>query len=77
MPSGIFVIRAEDSPMESKWSIYYSNTISPANLKSDYTLYGRLMRDLLDAGAESAEEWLSQYHHCTDCLDFVMEYEGG
>ncbi len=44
MPSGIFVIRAEDSPMESKWSIYYSNTISPANLKSDYTLYGRLMR---------------------------------
>ena len=36
-----------------------------------------LMRDLLDAGAEQAEEWLSQYHHCTDCLDFVMEYEGG
>jgi hypothetical protein len=35
------------------------------------------MRDLLDAGAENAEEWLSQYHHCTDCLDFVMEYEGG
>lgn len=40
-------------------------------------LYGRLMRDLLEAGAESAEEWLSQYHHCNDCLDFVMEFEGG
>jgi hypothetical protein len=35
------------------------------------------MRDLLDAGAEKAEEWLSQYHHCTDSLSFVMEYEGG
>ena len=40
-------------------------------------LYGRLMRDLLDAGAESAEEWLSQYHHCNDLLDFVMAFEGG
>lgn len=44
-------------------------------------LYGRLMRDLLgdllEMGPERAEEWLSQYHHCTDCLDFVMEYEGG
>ena len=30
--------------MESKWSVYYSNTISPANLKSDFTLYSRLMR---------------------------------
>lgn len=40
-------------------------------------LYGRLMRDLLEMEPEQAEEWLSQYHHCTDCLDFVMEYEGG
>lgn len=39
-------------------------------------LYGRLMRDLLEMEPEQAEEWLSQYHHCTDCLDFVMEYEG-
>lgn len=39
-------------------------------------LYGRLMRDLLEMDSEQAEEWLSQYHHCTDCLDFVMEYEG-
>lgn len=38
-------------------------------------LYGRLMRDLLDAGSEKAEEWLSQYHHCSDCLDFVMAFE--
>jgi hypothetical protein len=40
-------------------------------------LYGRLMRDLLEMEPEQAEEWLSQYHHCTDCLDFVMEFEGG
>ena len=40
-------------------------------------LYARLMRDLLEADPDDAEEWLSQYHHCTDCLDFVMEYEGG
>ena len=39
-------------------------------------LYDRLMRDLLEMEPEQAEEWLSQYHHCTDCLDFVMEYEG-
>lgn len=39
-------------------------------------LYGRLMRALLEMEPEQAEEWLSQYHHCTDCLDFVMEYEG-
>ena len=39
-------------------------------------LYGGLMRDLLEMEPEQAEEWLSQYHHCTDCLDFVMEYEG-
>jgi hypothetical protein len=39
-------------------------------------LYGRLMRDLLKMAPEQAEEWLSQYHHCNDCLDFVMEYEG-
>lgn len=39
-------------------------------------LYGRLMCDLLEMDSEQAEKWLSQYHHCTDCLDFVMEYEG-
>lgn len=39
-------------------------------------LYGRLLRDLIE-NPDSAEEWLSQYHHCKDCLDFVMEYEGG
>ena len=39
-------------------------------------LYGRLMRDLLAMEPEQAEEWLSQYHGCADCLDFVMEYEG-
>ena len=38
-------------------------------------LYGRLMRGLLDAGSEKAEEWLSQYHGCSDCLDFVMAFE--
>ena len=38
-------------------------------------LYGRLMRDLLEMEPEQAEEWLSQYHHCTDCLDFVMAFE--
>lgn len=38
-------------------------------------MYGRLMRDLLE-NPDSAEEWLSQYHHCKDCLDFVMEFEG-
>jgi len=39
-------------------------------------LYGRLLRDLIE-NPDSAEEWLSQYHHCTDCLDFVMAYEAG
>lgn len=39
-------------------------------------LYGRLMRDLREMEPEQAEEWLSQYHHCTDCLDFVMAFEG-
>lgn len=39
-------------------------------------LYGRLMRDLCEMEPEQAEEWLSQYHHCTDCLDFVMAFEG-
>lgn len=38
-------------------------------------LYGRLMRDLLEMDSEQAEEWLSQYHHCSDCLDFVMAFE--
>ena len=38
-------------------------------------LYGRLMRDLLEMDYEQAEKWLSQYHHCTDCLDFVMAFE--
>jgi hypothetical protein len=40
-------------------------------------LYGRLMNDLRHAETEDAEEFLSQYHHCTDCVSFVMEYEGG
>ncbi len=40
-------------------------------------LYGRLMDDLRHAETEAAEEWLSQYHHCKDCLSFVMEFEGG
>ena len=38
-------------------------------------LYGRLMRDLLEMEPEQAEEWLSQYHGCSDCLDFVMAFE--
>ena len=38
-------------------------------------LYGRFMRDLLEMDYEQAEKWLSQYHHCTDCLDFVMAFE--
>ena len=38
-------------------------------------LYGRIMRDLLEMDYEQAEEWLSQYHHCTDYLDFVMAFE--
>ena len=40
-------------------------------------LYGRLMRDLLEMEPEEAEEWLSQYHHCSDSLDFVIAFEGG
>ena len=44
MPSGIFVIRAEASPMESKWSVYYPKSFSDSNLKSSFALYGRLMR---------------------------------
>ncbi len=39
-------------------------------------LYGRLLNDLIE-NAEQAEEWLSKYHHCKDCLGFVMEFEGG
>lgn len=39
-------------------------------------LYGRLMRALLEMEPEQAEEWLSQYHGCTDSLDFVMTFEG-
>lgn len=39
-------------------------------------LYGRLLNNLIE-NAEGAEEWLSQYHHCKDCLDFVLEFEGG
>ncbi len=57
---------------DSKRIVGYIMTFVPSQ-----GLYGRLMRDLLDAGAESAEEWLSQYHHCPDSLSFVMEFEGG
>ena len=38
--------------------------------------YGRLLQSLLDADPDDAEEWLSHFHHCNDCLDFVMELEG-
>lgn len=38
-------------------------------------LYGRLMRYLLEMEPEQAEKWLSQYHNCSDCLDFVMAFE--
>ena len=55
---------------DSKRIVGYIMTFVPSQ-----GLYGRLIRGLLDAGAESAEEWLSQYHHCTDCLDFVMAFE--
>jgi acyl-CoA synthetase (AMP-forming)/AMP-acid ligase II len=44
MPSGIFVIRAEGSLMETKWSVYYPKNFSDSNLKSSFALYGRLMR---------------------------------
>lgn len=57
---------------DSKRIVGYIMTLVPSQ-----GLYGRLMRDLLEAGAEKAEEWLSQYHHCTDSLSFVMEFEGG
>lgn len=40
-------------------------------------LYGRLMHSLLEAEPDDAEKWLSQYHHCKDCVDFVMAYECG
>ena len=40
-------------------------------------LYGRLMSDLRHAETEDAEAFLSQFHHCKDCVSFVMEYEGG
>ena len=40
-------------------------------------MYGRLLRDLIEAGPKTAEEWLSQYHHCKDCVDFVLEFEAG
>lgn len=39
--------------------------------------YGRLLQSLLDSDPDDAEEWLSQYHGCSDCLDFVMAFEGG
>lgn len=38
--------------------------------------YGRLLQSLLDSDPDNAEEWLSHFHHCNDCLDFVMELEG-
>ena len=38
-------------------------------------LDGRLMRGLLEMEPEQAEEWLSQYHGCSDYLDFVMAFE--
>ena len=38
-------------------------------------LYGSLMRALLEMEPEQAEEWLSQYNGCSDCLDFVMAFE--
>lgn len=57
---------------DSKRIVGYIMTFVPSQ-----GLYGRLMSDLLDAGAEQAEEWLSQYHHCTDSLSFIMEFEGG
>lgn len=57
---------------DSKRIVGYIMTFVPSQGR-----FIRLMRDLLDAGAESAEEWLSQYHHCTDSLSFVMEFEGG
>lgn len=57
---------------DSKRIVGYIMTFVPSQ-----GLYGRLMHDLLEAGAEKAEEWLSQYHHCTDSLSFVMEFEGG
>ena len=39
-------------------------------------LYGRLMRALLEMEPERAEKWLSQYHGGSDCLDFVIAFEG-
>ena len=37
-------------------------------------LYGRLLNSLIE-NPDQAEEWLSQYHGCHDCLDFVMAFE--
>ena len=37
-------------------------------------LYGRLLKALIE-NPDKAEEWLSQYHGCRDCLDFVMAFE--
>ena len=56
---------------DSKRIVGYIMTFVPSQ-----GLYGRLMRDLLEMEPEQAEKWLSQYHGCSDCLDFVMEYEG-
>ena len=38
--------------------------------------YGRLLQSLLDSNPDDVEEWLSQFHDCTDCVDFVMTLEG-
>lgn len=39
--------------------------------------YGRLLQSLLDSdNPDDVEEWLSQFHDCTDCVDFVMKLEG-
>ena len=62
--------RTEELSPDSKRIVGYIMTFVPSQ-----GLYGRLMRGLLDAGSEKAEEWLSQYHHCSDCLDFVMAFE--
>ena len=55
---------------DSKRIVGYIMTFVPSQ-----GLYCRLMRDLLEMEPEQAEEWLSQYHECSDYLDFVMAFE--
>jgi hypothetical protein len=49
MPSGIFVLRTEASPMETKWSVYYpkdfTEIIIEGGCHSYFGMYGLMEND--------------------------------